>query len=78
MPFIFGIKSIILTLDKSQYHGLSLLDAHQEAKNGFYNVMDKCVYVSCFIVVINILRSVMLFNMVEKWSIILSVSATFF
>jgi len=78
MPFILGIKSIILTLDKSQYRGLLLLDAHKKAKNGFYNVMDKCVYVSCFIVIINVLKSVVLFNMLEKWSVILSVSATFF
>ena len=54
MPFILTAKGIIMTLSKDDYEGIKALENKPKTKKRFYSYIDKTIYASFFIIIINI------------------------
>ena len=54
MTFIFSVKTIILSIDKTKYLGLKILDDNQKIKKTFYSNIDKTIYISFLLILINL------------------------
>jgi hypothetical protein len=55
MTFIFSVKTILLSIDKTKYLGLKTLDENQRIKKTFYSNIDKTIYISFLLILINLL-----------------------